>query len=65
MSGILNESIIVREPDTDEIEYLLDKQNKGCKKKRFHTIRYRCVNEIELTNITSKEKVFRIIAMIV
>ena len=61
MNGILNESKIVKEyesnkPEVDEVEYLLDKVNKDCKKKFFHTFKYRCVYVIKLTNIVNNEK---------
>ena len=41
----------------DEVDYLLGKVNKICKKKFFHTFKYRCVYDIKITNITNNEKV--------
>ena len=63
MIGILNGSNFVRENDifkteTDEVDYLLDKVIEDCKKKCFHTYKYRCVYNIDLTNETNNENNF-------
>ena len=59
----MNENIIVTEyefskPRNDELDYLLDKEIKDCRKNFEHTFKYRCVYDIEFTNITIEEKVF-------
>ena len=44
-------------PEIDELDYLLDKVIKDCKKKFFHTFQNTCVYDIKFTNITNNEKV--------
>ena len=41
-SGIFKEYVFIK-PEIDETDYLLDKVIKDCKKKLFHTFKYRCV----------------------
>ena len=62
MNGILNQSTVVKEyefnnADIDEVDYLLDKIIKDCRKKYFHLFEYRCVYDIKFTNITNNEAV--------
>ena len=58
----MKESNIVKEyefnkPEIDEVDYLLDKVIKDCKKKIFHSFKYRCVYDNKITNITNNKKV--------
>ena len=52
----------MNKPQIDEVDYLLDKVIKGCEMKFFHTFKYRCVYDINVTNITNNEKVILIIS---
>ena len=58
----MNKSNIAEEyaffkPEIDEVDYLLDKVNKVCRKKFFHPFKQRCVYDIKFANITIVEKV--------
>ena len=62
MIGIMIEIDIVKDydfikPEIDEVDYLLDKVIKDCRKNYFHTFKYRCVYDIKFTDITNNEKV--------
>ena len=62
MNGILNQSIVVKgydfnNPDIDEVDFLLDKVNKNCRRKHFHSFEYRRVWDLIFTDLTNKEEV--------
>ena len=52
--GIVKAYVFIK-PEIDEVDYLIDKVIKDCKKEFFHTFKYRCGYDIKLTNLT-KEK---------
>ena len=65
MNGILNEITVVKEyefirPEIDEVDYLLDKIMKDCRKKFFHTFEFKGVYDLKVPNITNKEEVILI-----
>ena len=64
MNEIINENKLfaVKEykfdrKDIPEIDYLLDDVNKDCRKKYFHTFKYKLVFDINFTNISNNEEV--------
>ena len=61
MNDILEESFIVKEyefvePEIDEVDYLLDKVVKECRRKCFQSFKYRCVYDFKFTNTTNNER---------
>ena len=68
MNDTLNESNIVKEyeffkPKFDEVDYLFDNVIKGFRKNCFHSFEYRCVYDIQFTNITSNKEFFSPISL--
>ena len=62
MDNILKKSNIVEDyayfkPEIDEVDYLLVKVKKVCRKKFFHPFKHRCVYDNKFANITNDEKV--------
>ena len=58
----MNENAIVidyefNKQQIDEVNYPLDKVIEGCRKKYFHTYKYRCVYDIKFPNVTNNERV--------
>ena len=45
------------ETEIEEVRYLLHKVTEECKKKFFHTYKYRCVYDIKFTSTTNNKKV--------
>ena len=56
-SGIVKEYEIIVKPEIDEKGYLLDKVFKNCKEMFFHTFEFRCVYNIEITNLKINVKI--------
>ena len=52
---ILVKVYVFHNPDIHKIEYIFDNSIWDCHKKYFHTFEYRCVYDIELTNIGNNE----------
>ena len=62
MNGILNESIVVKEYDSNkpyvhEIDYFLNDIIEDCRNKHFHTFENRLVYDFKFTNISNNEEI--------